>query len=421
MRRSEIFESFVKIAEEKGLISKGTPEENIADLSKTHRADSLSIDDIAHLYGVKPDAPKDMEYKKNIVEIAHPEPQVLFNSYDKLNSLVENIQERQDILLHIVNKTNDGSIAQRKYAQRELVLSLVRLGNDMDNRGQDDLCALADVCLRQSSPGPIRKQAQWQIIIPTLAMLAGGFYAKQHLPFHSDGFDIDYQKAVEELDDLVNSNDNFGVGYKLNPSTIQLAQEIKSKLGELKTAVDGVLDDLDKLQQPKNGVELQQMLDHPDTKQSLAGLQQFQAKTKDIVPYLNQVITDFTSDVYKQRQISEKGMFTQMIDSTGLLHGGSGAVSDDFDDVAHALQTVVKDVNNIQRVLDNSAKIVKQQESTLSESSPVASETAPEAGPGTAAPSAAPEAAPTSLPQEVQTRSLEQELEDNPDLTEFLG
>jgi hypothetical protein len=421
MRRSEIFESFVKIAEEKGLISKGTPEENKADLERTHRADSLSIDDIAHLYGVKPDAPADAKYKRNIIEVAHPEPVVIAPSYDKLNALVENDQERQNILLHIVNKTNDGSIAQRKYAQRELVLSLVRLGNDMDNRGQDDLCALADVCLRQSSSGAIKKQAQWQIIIPTLAMLAGGFYAKQHLPFHSDGFDIDYQKAVKELDDLVNSNDNWGVGYKLNPSTIQLAQEIKGKLGELKVAVDGVLDDLDKLQKPKSGPELQQMLAHPDTKQSLAGLQQFQAKTKDIVPYLNQVIADFTSDVYKQRQVSEKGVLTQMVDSTGLLHGGTGAVSDDFDDVAHALQTVVKDVNNIQRVLDNSAQIVKSQEATLSESSPVASENSLEAAPGTSVPSVAPEGAAHSAPQEVQTRSLERELEDNPDLTEFLG
>ena len=44
--------------------------------------------------------------------------------------------ERQNILLHIVNKRNDGLLTQRKYAQKELMLSLVRIANDLDNKNR---------------------------------------------------------------------------------------------------------------------------------------------------------------------------------------------------------------------------------------------------------------------------------------------
>src|SRR5512142_1100769 len=152
MKRSEIFESFVKIAQEQGLLAEAEHAEHTEkDFSETNpRYDSLSIEQISKLYGVKPDKPKDMEYKKNIMEDAHPDSVVISPSHDKLNGLVENNIERQNILLHIVHKEPDGHLTQRKYARKQLLLSLVRIGNELDNRGDDELRKLADACLEQA-------------------------------------------------------------------------------------------------------------------------------------------------------------------------------------------------------------------------------------------------------------------------------
>lgn len=151
MRSSDIFERFAKIALDKGLITKASPEELKKKLEENPRMDSLDISAIEALYGVKPDLPKDMQYKKNIVEDAHPESVVVSPSHDKINGLVENINERQNILLRIVNKSPNGHAMQRKYAEKELLLSLVRIANDLDNTGKEELRKLADVCLEQTS------------------------------------------------------------------------------------------------------------------------------------------------------------------------------------------------------------------------------------------------------------------------------
>lgn len=418
MRRSEIFEAFVKIAEEKGLVSKSSPEENIADLSKSHRADSLSIDDISKLYGVKPPAPEDAQYKRNIIERAHPDPLVITPSYDKLNSLIENNNERQDILLHIVNKNNDGSIVQRKYAERELILSLVRVGNDMDNRGQDELRALADVCLRQSNP--IKKQGQLQVIIPIIGAIVGGLYAKQHLRFHSDGFDADYEKAINELDDLLSSNSNFGVGYDYKPEFVGVVNDVKNKLSELNTAYKAVLPHLDKLEMPRTGPELLQMAKTTDSHEAIHALQEFKKVVAEVQPYLTKVVSDFSNEAYKDRQVAHKGFVSSIVDSSEILHGGTGLVADDFDDVVHALQTLLVDVNNVQKFLMEADSKARQDVAKLQASIGTAT-TEPET---TSVPLPSVRevgGTPASPVEEVQTRTLEQELEENPDLEEFEG
>ena len=89
---------FVKVAQEKGIVS-----------SKD-------------LYEVKPKASDDMTYKNNIMEIAHPNSLVIAPAYDKINGLVENNIERQNILLNIVNKETNGLLTQHKYASNNLIL-----------------------------------------------------------------------------------------------------------------------------------------------------------------------------------------------------------------------------------------------------------------------------------------------------------
>jgi hypothetical protein len=151
---SDIFNSYIEIAEKEGLVSLAEEESNDSSsskkaLEKNPRADSLTKERIAKLYNLKPDAPKNMSYDRNIIERAHPKSVIIAPAYDKINGLVENNNERQDIILRIVDKRTNGLLTQHKYAQEEMVRSLVRIANNMDNRDEEELRVLADECLEQ--------------------------------------------------------------------------------------------------------------------------------------------------------------------------------------------------------------------------------------------------------------------------------
>lgn len=161
-RRSDIFDSYAKIAEEKGLISLAEEQESSQPAKpkesaklKRYKKDSyprMGSDDLSTieaLYGVKPD--NSIKYELNIMEAAHPKPVVIAPSYDKINGLVENNIERQNIISNIALKPTNGNIDQRKYAQKELVMELVRLANDLDNSGNEELRVIADKCIEDIS------------------------------------------------------------------------------------------------------------------------------------------------------------------------------------------------------------------------------------------------------------------------------
>lgn len=153
MTNSEIFEAYAKIAEEMGLLK--TAEEKESKELKEYRNSAyprVGSDDIKRiesLYGLKPDAPKDMQYEYNIVEDAHPNQVIIAPSYDKMNGLVENVNERQQVIINITRKPVNGLLTQKKYAESELVHSLIKAANDLDNNDIDELRVLADVCIEQ--------------------------------------------------------------------------------------------------------------------------------------------------------------------------------------------------------------------------------------------------------------------------------
>lgn len=374
MSHSDIFDNFVKIAKQKGLISEADHAEHTEkSFSETNpRMDSLTIEQISKLYNTKPEMPKDMEYKHNIMEDAHPEPVVISPSYDALNGLVENEIEGQNIRLRIVMKEPDGHLTQRKYAEKQLILSLVRVANELDNRNQNELCALADVCLTQATGQPFKKVAQWQIAIPIAAAI-GVLYAKQHMRFHSDGFEADYQKASSEIDDLLTSNSNLGVGYSYTPAFLQTVNQLKGQLDKLHTAVQQITPILENIETPRTGQELKQLAQQPAVQNAAKALDSFKEVVHDTYPFINRVITDFGNEGYKQRAIAQKGFLSSLVDSSEILHGGGGLVADDFDDVKHALQTLKVDVDNLVKGLQASesaqASATQQMQATESEES----------------------------------------------------
>lgn len=378
MRRSEIFESFVKIAQEKGLISEAEHAEHTEkDFSETNpRHDSLSIEQIGKLYGVKPDLPKDMEYKKNIMEDAHPEPVVLAPSHDKLNGLVENNIERQNILLRIVQKEPDGHLTQRKYARKQLLLSLVRIGNELDNRGDDELRKLADACLEQAASDGKKKvltKQGWVWIAAGIAAAVGLLYLQQHKNFHSDGFAQDYQKVIGEIDDMLTSSVSwYGTGQAYKPEFVQTMNKFKQDLGVVNAAVQKVMPFIQNVEKPRTKTELTQELariaQDPKTKDAEQAVAEFKKTIDEYTPEIFQVVNNFNRQSYKDEVITDKGVLQKAVDWTEVLHGGGGLVSDDFDDVRRALLTLWGDIKGIYGALKQATSIQQALQQELEQS-----------------------------------------------------
>lgn len=358
MNRSEIFDNFVKIAQDKGMISEDAPEKAKKKLSKDHRADSLDISAIEALYGVKPNTPKDMEYKKNIIEDAHPNSVVVSPAYDKLNGLVENDQERQNIILNILSKNPHGHLTQPKYAEKDLLMSLVRLGNALDLQKKNELRVLADVCLEQvATKQPIKKQAfVW--IAGGIAATIGALYAQQHLAFANEGFQRNHEKLIAEVDDLINSNSDWGFGNQYNAEFKTMVQDFKSKLMNFYNLYQKVLPIIKDLEKPKSVQELKDLALSPETATITNAYKVFRANTENMSTYLNTLEKSFSSESFKNRQIQEKGWISSLLDKT-QLHGGKGLVADDFDDVVRGLLPYRKSIKEILDVLKTAESLEK--------------------------------------------------------------
>ena len=152
MEHSDIFEEYAQLMADKGLISKTAA----AEEREEKYSDKEWRENIEALYGVKNEL---NDSKDNIIDQAHPDYVIPTMSYDKLNSLVENIWQRNDIMKGIVNKPVTGGEFRHIYAQG-LLDDLIKIGFDAENSGDDEIRALADSCSEKIVKG-FEKEAQW--------------------------------------------------------------------------------------------------------------------------------------------------------------------------------------------------------------------------------------------------------------------
>lgn len=402
MRNSDIFDDYAKIAMEKGLIKKASPESLQKKMEDNPRWDSLDISAIEALYGVKPETPKDMQYKRNIIEDAHPESVVVSPAYDKINGLVENVNERQDIICNMIKKVPNGNQIQRKYAEKQLVLSLVRLGNDLDNSKKDELRKLADTCLEQITSDikkkEIRKTANPALIVGAVVAVLGAIWIQQHLDFKNDGFVKNHEKLIAELDDMIEDRTDYGVyGQNYIPSFKQLLSNLKSNLVNFKNIYDTVVPVIENIETPKTAQELLKLSQGPKTNTIKQAYERLKNIFDQLTPYLNTIDEKFNSESYKLRQIQEKGLLNKLVDYVSILHGGKGLIADDFDDVRRAYIPYKKSIDEIFEILqkaksieENSAgqlqKAISLQQPDFSETSTTTSETTPAAKSSTETP-----------------------------------
>ncbi len=365
MSRSNILDDFFKIAKEKGIISENNSEKSKKKLEKEHRADSLSIKDIEKLYDVKPNAPKGSEYIRNIIERAHPDSIVIAPSYDKLNGLVENNNERQDIILNILDKNPNGQLTNHKYAEKELILSLVRLGNNLDNQNNDKLRTLADTCLFQVS---LKKEAIGPLAgLLGVGAILGSLYLQQHLSFFNEGFEKNHQNLISEIDDLLQSNSSFGVGYDYKSDFKNMVQDLKSKLISFYTLYKKVEPIISGLEKPRTAQELLALSKMPETDSVIKAYSTIEAAANNMLPYITTVEQNFKSETFKVKQIEDKGFLSSLVDKTHILHGGKGLIADDFDDVVRAIAPYKKSIADLLDMLNKAGSLQKSVQQKIQE------------------------------------------------------
>lgn len=335
--------------------------------------------ELEKLYGLKPG---DYKYKKNLVEVAHPEMQVLLPAYDKLNGLVENLNEGQTALLHIVNQPSTGHLVHKKYAETELLKSLIRVANVMDSKDIDELRILADACIEEMEISQIKKEAVGPLAIAAVgAAIVGAIYAQQHLDAKNVGFEENSQKLIIELNKFLTSGEYVGNTYK---------DEFKAQIGEdiryLQAAYaayqkqDALIRQIEK---PRTRAELAQLAATPAGMELKKAHDEFKAMMDNLLPLLAKMKENFANESYKARQVKEKGFFNEMNDMLGgVFYGGkTSLISDNFNDVKRIIPAYEESVQDVLQILGQSNSVAETAKANLAQAPKIQEPEQPKAKP----------------------------------------
>lgn len=369
---SDIMDEYGKIALRQGLIKEAKSEES-KEMKKYKndsysRAGSDTTKIIENLYNVVPDKPKSQQYEHNIMEIAHPNKVILFNAHDKINGLFENNIERQRIIINLTQKPVNGHLTQHKYAQIDLAKSLMQIANDMDNRGDKEISKLADTCIAQ-----LEKEAIAPLVIAIGAGIAAGaglVYLKNHSDFKDIGFTRNALRLISELDDIITS----GTGILSTRS--EYSDVLKEQLKRVQKEIEYVLEAYKKIQSiieiietPRTQADIEangkKMMAQPIFKTTY---DLFKAKMADLKPMLESLSKMFAQEDYKHRQIKNEGVWSKINDFMGgVFYGGSGFISDDFDDIRHAIPPLLESADKILNIIKGAVSAEKAAVSQLNQ------------------------------------------------------
>lgn len=358
--KSEMFENFSLIAEKSGLtkLAAESDEHKKYKDDAEARAGSDDISTIEALYGVKPDG---QDYKFNIMEQAHPNSVIIAPSYDKTNGLVENNIERQNIMINLTLKNPLGTHTNPKYAQKELVMELVRIANEMDNKNKEELFKLADSCLIDLSASKRQARVKKAVApaaaagLPIAAITIGVALAlgAVWLVSHSDDTDngplANCDNALKKLQDL---KTNSWFESDVDATVRAECDTLIDYIYRLKEETTIFLDITDEIYKPKSLSELQEII---KVKQSIEGqqdtiangVQTFKAFVMEVAPLINQSIANFTDSTY-QKQHTKPSAISEMTGWLGeALHGRWGLISNDFISAANALAPLKKSIEEL--------------------------------------------------------------------------
>jgi hypothetical protein len=228
-RGNEIFNEYARLMIESGtLVSEAgdpTTRETVKEWSEeTKLKDKEYRENIEILYGVRPNGDADKgkdDGFASILDEAHPMPLILCPSYDRVNGLVENLKERQDIMVGLVMKPQQAKQTQRRIAQLlQSELTSIAFQTDTEER-QTALSKLADDCAER-----LEKKAQWvQVAMYGIPAILGLIALVQNVNILDQGVVADAAKAMDAL-------------HTFKP----MAGEISAQLDELVDAISYVHD-----------------------------------------------------------------------------------------------------------------------------------------------------------------------------------
>lgn len=270
---SDIWDEFEKIAVSQGLIS--VAEDDDDDKPKTKARDSLSDDAIRLLYNIEPEPEK----KKSIIELAHPETAVVGRAYDAMNSIVENEEQRHDMMAYIALKMPNGNLTQRRYvaAKKDLLDALIRSAFTLDHQEEDGLMVLADSCAQRLEERKFKKEAIAPVAIgaAAAALFGLGYYFWSGAP----PAESVYQNAQKVIDATEALSD------RINLSAIKQDMNYLMELSKQVNAVKGQLTPIRSIRQSVS--EAQKSADNTKAEAAHRIISQFYTvlrKIKDEIP-----------------------------------------------------------------------------------------------------------------------------------------
>lgn len=345
MKSSEIFDNYAKIALEQGLISEAEDKTN-------PRYDSHDISAIEMLYGVKPNG-KD---EKHIMEQAHPDSAVVAPAHDKVNGLVENELERQDIMVGIARKPTTGNLGAKRYVQakEDLLNEVVKIGFLLDRENQEDLMVLADQCserIVKEAALPAIGLAGWAIVSAVITALSVGGYAayKGNHP-DSQGFVVDLDKALVEVLDALDMDDRtWDVGdypelqSVLGPFVSNL-QKLKRIYGDFEVHRQDIIRTLLQFQSESDVATKRKIV--IQNAKDLVGSAKYEkiVKTMDSLKEAGQAVQE-AIPMAAEQFMGARGKYDKDSGSfSGLKDMYYGVVQSDAEDAADALQVLASSI-----------------------------------------------------------------------------
>lgn len=222
---SDIFNEYAKKAIEQGLVKEAS---EVSD-ETNQRFDSLSDDDIRSLYDVRPNG----EEEKHILDQAHPESVVVAPSYDRMNGLVENLFERQDIMAWIATKPNDGKLTQKRYvkASQDLTMALLNTAFLLDRTGDTELMRLADSCASRMTKEAIAPLVLWGVGLGVTYLASAGIINNFGAQIDS-GVQENARRAIDNLNALLEAGKASGREMEINElvTNIQYIKDLNEEL-----------------------------------------------------------------------------------------------------------------------------------------------------------------------------------------------
>lgn len=342
MNRSDIFDSYYKIAVEQGLTTKDSKEA----LDKNPRADSLSEELIQKLYGVKPEMIKGMEYEKCITEVAHPNSVVLFTAHEKLNGLLENDIERQNIILNQM-KFQDPSFLKQKYvvAKQNLFRNLIAVANLLDDNNEDQLRKIADHCVEDQKK-KLNKSAGWKMYLAGAAFAAIAPSLLSHLAPFSSSMDGAYEDVIADIKDITESETKLStqIGFDYSYS-----DNLKSTCKMLEKYATIIVNSYHTL--------LKEIQNFTPEKQDIVSkfFTSFIEAVQNLENKLTSVRADFNDPGFRTANITQTGKIQKWIDSVPYLHNPQAnqwnAFTNDFDELLKSFDNFLNQIKDFKTMM----------------------------------------------------------------------